>query len=472
MNDNVKKIHEASMMILQKTGMKFCHPDAVQILKNHGIRTDGDVAYFTEKQIMDWVKKAPSVAPLYASDSRYDMQIGGNRRYNGPCGGATFIMDKDGQTRHALFSDFIKLIKLFEGNPSYCLNGGLACQPDDIPTDSYITLLALASMLHTQKCIFAAAGDYESMETLIQMACIRFAVTAEELKEKPRVCTIANTNTPLYLDKTMTETILTMAKYHQPVIIASAAIAGTTAPVTLAGMIALVNAEVLATIALAQMAEPGTPVIYGSQSTNADMATGAIAIGSPEGALSYKYCAEMAKFYGLPSRAGGSLSDAKTFNVQAGYESMMTCMACKESGINIMTQSAGIINSYLAVSYEKLITDFEILDFTDRYMKDIHADADTIPIDLIHEVGHAGQYLIEEHTLEYCRKELFAPNVSVRGAVADPRGQLDVNIEKRMTRLLETYKKPEVPAEIRRDLKTLLLKQNIEEKYLDMAIDS
>ena len=182
MNDNVKKIHEASMMILQKTGMKFCHPDAVQILKNHGIRTDGDVAYFTEKQIMDWVKKAPSVAPLYASDSRYDMQIGGNRRYNGPCGGATFIMDKDGQTRHALFSDFIKLIKLFEGNPSYCLNGGLACQPDDIPTDSYITLLALASMLHTQKCIFAAAGDYESMETLIQMACIRFAVTAEELK--------------------------------------------------------------------------------------------------------------------------------------------------------------------------------------------------------------------------------------------------------------------------------------------------
>ena len=220
------------------------------------------------------------------------------------------------------------------------------------------------------------------------------------------------------------------------------------------------------------MAEPGTPVIYGSQSTNADMATGAIAIGSPEGALSYKYCAEMAKFYGLPSRAGGSLSDAKTFNVQAGYESMMTCMACKESGINIMTQSAGIINSYLAVSYEKLITDFEILDFTDRYMKDIHADADTIPIDLIHEVGHAGQYLIEEHTLEYCRKELFAPNVSVRGAVADPRGQLDVNIEKRMTRLLETYKKPEVPAEIRRDLKTLLLKQNIEEKYLNMAIDS
>ena len=472
MNDNVKKIHEASMQILNKTGMKFYHPDALEILKNHGIKVDGNVAYFTEDQIMEWVRKAPSTAPLYASDSRFDMQIGGNRRYNGPCGGATFIMDKDGQTRPALFSDFIKLIKLFEGNPSYCLNGGLACQPNDIPTESYITLLALASMLHTQKCIFAAAGDYESMETLIQMACIRFGVTVEELKEKPRLCTIANTNTPLYLDKIMTETVLTMAKYRQPVIIASAAMAGTTAPVTLAGMIAVVNAEVLATIALAQMCEPGAPVIYGSQSTNADMATGAIAIGSPEGALSYKYCAEMAKFYGIPSRAGGSLSDAKSFNVQAGYESMMTCMACKESGINIMTQSAGIIDSYLAVSYEKLITDFEILDFTERYLKDIDVNADTVPLDLIHEVGHAGQYLIEEHTLDYCRSELLAPHVSVRGAIADPVGQFGKNIEKRMEQLLKVYQKPDISTEICSDLKALLLKEGIDEAYIDMAVDS
>ena len=133
----------------------------------------------------------------------------------------------------------------------------------------------------------------------------------------------------------------------------------------------------------------------------------------------------MAKFYGIPSRAGGSLSDAKSFNVQAGYESMMTCMACKESGINIMTQSAGIIDSYLAVSYEKLITDFEILDFTERYLKDIDVNADTVPLDLIHEVGHAGQYLIEEHTLDYCRSELLAPHVSVRGAIADPVGQFE-----------------------------------------------
>ena len=95
-----------------------------------------------------------------------------------------------------------------------------------------------------------------------------------------------------------------------------------------------------------------------------------------------------------------------------------------------MTQSAGIIDSYLAVSYEKLITDFEILDFTERYLKDIDVNADTVPLDLIHEVGHAGQYLIEEHTLDYCREEPLDPFLSVSGPCSDPKNQFGINIDK------------------------------------------
>lgn len=472
MNQDVQKIHQASMQILQKTGMNFLHPDALAILKQNGVRVENTIAYFTEEQIMHWVKKAPSIAPLYASDPRYNMEIGGSSRYNGPCGGATFIMEADGKLRNALFADFIKLIQLFEGNPAYCINGGLACQPNDIPAESSTLLLALTSMLHTQKCIFTGAGGYDTIEAIVKMACTRFGLTPEQLKETPRLCTIANTNTPLYFDKVMTETVLTMAKYRQPIIIASAAMAGTTSPVTLAGTIAVVNAEVIATITLAQMASPGTPVIYGSQSTSADMATGAIAIGSPEGALCYKYCAELARFYGIPSRGGGSLSDAKAFNAQAGYESMMTCMACKESGINIMTQSAGIMDSYLAVSYEKLISDFEIIDFVDRYVSGFSVNSETIPLEVIDEVGHNGQYLVEDHTLEFCRKELIAPHVSVRGSVADAAGQLGRNIDKRIKQLVDSYQKPEVPKEILKDLKTMLLNLDVEEKFIDMAIES
>ena len=469
--ENVKKIHDASMRILQETGMRFYHRDAIKVLKEQGIRVERDIAYFTEEQIMCWVKQAPSEALLYAANPRYDMKIGGDHQYVGPCGGATFIMDREGHMRDAVFSDFIKLIKLFEGNPDYCLNGGLACQPKDIPVAFSVILLALASLTHTEKCMFAAAGDYRTMETLIRMTCIRFGVTPEQLREEPRLCTIANTNTPLLLDKNMTETIFTMAKYGQPVIIASAAMAGTTSPVTLAGTLAIVNAEIIASVALAQMVSPGTPVIYGSQSTAADMATCSIAIGSPEGALCYKYCAEMAKFYGIPSRAGGSLTDAKLLNAQAGYEAMLTCMACKESGINIMTQSAGIMNSYLAVSYEKLITDFEIISFVNRYLRDIEVNDETIPMELIKELKQEGQYLTEEHTLEFCRKELCIPKISVRGPHAEPAGQFDRNIEKQLRRLEETYQKPEISDQTAGAIKEMLLDMGAAERDIDMAMD-
>ena len=470
MSSNVEKIHAASMKILERTGMRFLHPDALSILKENGIRVEGDTAYFTEEELMKWVKLAPAEARLYAEDSDYDMTLGGDRRYRGPCGGSTFIMDRDGNKRDALLEDFIRLTKLFEGNPAFHLAGGLACQPQDVPTVHTIELLALATMLHTRKCLFMASGDYATMESLVKLVCARYDLSVEELKERPRFCTIANTNTALMLDKTMTETIITMARYRQPCIIASAAMAGTTSPVTLAGTIAIVNAEVLASIALAQMVSPGTPVIYGSQSTNADMATCAIAIGSPEGALCYKYCAQMAKFYGLPCRGGGSLTDAKALDAQAGYESMLVCMASQENGINIMTQSAGIMESYLSVSYEKLMVDFEIIDFVDRYLRDIEVDEDTVPLDLIHELGHGGQYLLEDHTLEFCREELQMPRISVRGPREEPAAQLQRNIDQRMERLLESYRKPEVSAETLDALRTLFRERGVEDKHIDMAM--
>ncbi len=110
----------------------------------------------------------------------------------------------------------------------------------------------------------------------------------------------------------MLETWLFLRKIGQPVVIAAAGMAGTTSPITLAGTLALTNAEILAGIAVAQMIRPGTPVVYGSQTTNANMKTGSITIGSPEGALCYQYGAKLAKYFDLPCRGGGSLTEAKT----------------------------------------------------------------------------------------------------------------------------------------------------------------
>lgn len=452
----VKQIHEASMRILSEAGIKFHHPDALKVLREHDVRIENGIAYFTEEQVMEWIGKAPAVAEIYADDSRYDVVLGGDKSWNAPAAGPTQILEKDGTLRMATMKDFIKMLKLYETNPSYSINGGVPCQPEKVPEKWSTLLLLYSAFLHSSKAIWSGSGNYEQMEAVIDMTKIRYGVTEEELQAKPRIMTIVNTDTPLQFDINMTETMFTFLQHRQPVCVAAAAMAGTTSPVTLGGTIAMTNAEVISALVLAQMYAPGAPVIYGSQSTNADLRSAAIAIGSPEGALCYKYCGEMAQFYGIPSRAGGCLTDAKQVNVQAGYESMLTYYACREGKVNAIFQSAGILNSYLAASFEKMITDFEIIDFADRYLKEFEINDETVPIELIKELGPGEQYLTEDHTLEYCRLETLTPNISTRGPMADPSGALDRNIEKRMQKLLDSYQAPEIAEETKEAMRELL----------------
>lgn len=471
MLENVKKIHDASMKILSETGMNFLHPDAQKVLIDHGVRMEGSRAFFTEEQIMKYVKMAPSVCNVHAKNAKYETSIGGSNVYNGPSAGPTFVMDMDGNKRDATLKDYVKLLKLYEQNPAYMINGGQACMPCDV--DPSIASLALhyVALMHTDKTIWVGSGTYQDMEAVIDLTCAAFGITKKDMEKGQYVINCVNTNSPLQFDKRMTETLFTFGKYRQPVIIAAAAMAGTTAPVTMAGTLAVVNAEVIATIALAEMYAEGCSVIYGSQTANADMSTCAIAIGSPEAALYYRYCAELAKFYGLPCRGGGALTDAKSLDVQAGYESMLTYYACRDSEMNIILQSAGILESYLSVCFEKVIVDFEIIDMVNRYFKDFEINEDTLPLELISEVGPGGQYLLEDHTFEFCRLETHIPKVSVRGPKTDPSEVYIKNIQKRLQELLDSYQKPKRSEATVKAMKAVLAKAGISEEviaYIDI----
>lgn len=465
-NYNIRKIHEYSMKIIEKTGMKFHHRDAVEVLKSHGIRMEGNVAHFTEEQLMYWVRKAPHSFTLYGRNPEHTMVIGGDVVNCAPAYGSPLIVKQDGTRYSAKMEDYIKFTKLYHNNDNFHVNGGVICQPDDVPVESASLLMFYAAYTHSDKCMMTGAGDRNQMEALFEMAKAAFG-SKEELIAHPRLLTIVNTNTQMQLDINMTETLMTFAEYGQPFVVASAAMAGSTAPVTLAATIALTNAEVLCAIALAQMVRPGTPVLYASQSTTSDMRNGAIAIGSPEGALCYKYCARLAKFYGLPCRGGGALSDAKIMNTQAGYESMITYMACCQNKINFIIHSAGILDGYTCMSYEKLIADFQIIDYVNRYLRDIEVNDETIPVDLIDEIGHSGQYLTEEHTFEFCRKEPLTPFLSVRGNVEHPEDQFERNVESMLKKSWETYQKPETDAEVLKKMREVLMSRGIKKELLD-----
>lgn len=466
MDADLRKIHNASLQILRETGMKFHVPEILALLRDNGVKVSGQTALFTNEQIMYWVGKAPSSFTLFARNPQYDIVVGGDQVECCPGSGSPSVVDAAGAKHPATIEDYVNFIKLYHQSDLYKVNGGFVVQPADLTGKNSIAVMLYATMLCSDKGIITGTGPAAEVEALMDM--LRIVFGREELARKARAITIVNTNTPLQFDKNMLETLMVFVKYAQPVIIAAASMAGTTAPVTLAGTIALTNAEVLAGIAISQMLRAGTPVVYGSQTTTADMKTGSIAIGSPEGALCYEYAARLAKAYGLPCRGGGSLTDAKSLTVQSGYESMLTCLATHKAGTNLIFQSAGIMDSYLAVSYEKFIVDLEIIGMVKRYLRGVRVDDDTLAVDLINKVGIAGQFLSAQHTARNFRKETFIPEVSARGTVSgDPGARLLATIINKKSSMLVNYQRPELAEKINKQLIDYLIGRGVSPQYIE-----
>lgn len=444
---NLQNIHNASMALIENTGVRLHHADILELVRANGIRvTDGRV-HFTRDQLKEWISHAPTEFTIHARNPAHNMTIGGDRvehvSYNA---GFPFVVDPEGNRRKALFADYLKFVRLVHVTPAFNMNGGVMVTPDDLSNDDnfYPTLL-YAALLLSDKCIFGGmGGKAESLKTM-QMLQAVFDADKADLIRTPRIANLVSSLSPLQFDEKMLDTLMVYADHGQPVIISPAVMAGSTGPVTMAGAIAVSNAEALVGVAVSQMIRPGTPAIYGSATSSADMRSGAFTIGTPESALAVKYCARLAKMYGLPCRGGGALNDAKNVSVQAGYESMMVQFVANQEKIDFNFHSAGGLDSYGAMSYEKYIVDLEILERIEYYLADLNTDEAHLAVDVIDQVGPGGEFLTQMHTAMHCRKAPFASRISLQGVLPAGKTANDALFEKisdQVGNLLDAYKKP------------------------------
>lgn len=464
-NNNAQAIHNKTMELLRTVGMRFVHTDAIKVLKSHGVKMDGEIAYFTEDEIMKCVEMTPASVHIYARDPRFDIELGSGRTYIGPMMGGIRILQKDNTFRPATVDDMILADKIVEYNDRYHINGGGICTPGDIPEEQFMLFQIYSGLMLSSKIPPDVCGDYKTMELCYDILAASFGCSKEDLKQKPRLLAGMNVNSPLLVDRNMTETLFTNLKYHQPCYLAPAAMAGSTSPIHTAGTIVQNNAEVLGTLALAQMYEPGAPILYGSQSTSADMRTLAIATGSPESALCYRYAGVMGEFYNIPVRAGGLMTDAKKLDTQAGYEPMLSFLACEQNGVDVVLQGAGFLDAYLTLSFEKLVSDFQIVDYVDVYLKDIEVNDESVPMEDMEEVGHSGSFVMAESTLDNFNSAILDPIVSVRGA--KPQDAFEQNIEKYIQKAVESYHSPNIPKDCICNMRKILLEYGIEESYIN-----
>jgi trimethylamine--corrinoid protein Co-methyltransferase len=212
---------------------------------------------------------------------------------------------------------------------------------------------------------------------------------------------------------------------------------------SIAGVMTVQNVELLAGITLAQMINPGNPVVYGAAASITDMKTAGLALGSPEYAKLVGIGAQMARYYELPSRGGGALTDSLMVDTQAGYESMMIFMSAINHGMNFVLHSAGILDSYMTMSYEKFMIDSEIIGMVKDYQAGVEVNKDTVAQEVINMVGPGGDYLTEAHTMKHM-KDFRETDISSRGSYSS-EDELIPTVEqanKKWQRVLSDFKAP------------------------------
>ena len=451
----LEKVHATSLRILEQIGLDFGYPPALELLKKGGARVDGQRVFFPSGLVEEQIKKPPAEFTLHARNPAHNVVIGGRNTVFAPGYGAPFVTDLVNGRRRATLHDFENFVKLTGASGNLDLLSGTVVEPTDVPAEIRHARMLYASVKYSDKCFMGSTMGARAARDCLQMASIIFG-SRSELASKPAIFGIVGALTPLKYDARMLEALMEYAADGQPQIIASLAIAGATGPVTMAGSLALQNAEVMAGIVLAQLVREGTPVIFGGVSSNTEMRNGTLSIGSPEMAINAAATAQRARYYRLPVRGGGAVCDAKSPDAQASYESMMNLLMARLSGINFVLHSAGILESFNCMSYEKFIIDDEICGMVKRIKRGYDVNPDTLAFDVIKEVGPGGHFLDKDHTFDHFRTEFYQPQVSNRDDYVSwqtkgfPQSAATAN--KKYQEILETYEAPDLPSEVEKDL--------------------
>ena len=462
---SVLQIHDATMKILAETGMVFHCQEAVDLAKGHGLKVSDKTVYFTEKQLMALISLAPARFTVSGPNPDKAVLVGDPRTTHFiPAGAAPFYMDEDDHIRDATVKDFIYLTQLFQASPEIAIMAGRAVQPADVKPDDAVGHLLYHLLQMTDKPFLLSCGGERSTKLMLDMVGMAHGGEAE-FRRRPRFISVTNPLSPLQMDQVASQLLLTMTRAGQVICVAPCAMAGGTAPMTMAGAFVQTNAETLAGIAMGQMANPGAPMIYGFLTTVSDLKTGGIATGAPEQAISAFWGGKLARFYNLPCRVGGGgLVDAEGPGVQSAYESMMNFMSTALAGSHISFQSAGVLAAFNIFSPKKAVADLEEIGMVKRIQEGITLSTEQLALDVIHQVGPGGQYLTHPHTVKFCRKGVFTPHLSLRRSSgrSDWHQAEQDRLKAELKRRVDSYVRPEIPSGLAADLKKYLQSQGID----------
>lgn len=415
--ESISKVHQTVMQIIEEVGFEVNSAAALELFEGTGAHVDREkhLVRLSQEKATELIRMAPSEVRLCGQDERHGILLGGNRVYAGTGGTALNIYEPDtGQKRLATLEDLKRIARLVDQLDNIHLFM-LPTYPNELPVEQVDVNRFFAGLDNTTKHIMGGVYTLDGVMQVIRMAEI-VAGSAEALRERPLISMITCSISPLKMDGHYGDLVITIAKRGIPLVCPAEPLCGATSPVTLAGNLVIQTADSLMGVMLTQIANPGTPVIFGSVATNTDLRDLKYLAGSVEMGLLNAAGAQMAQFYQLPFYATGGMTDSKVLDAQSGYESAITSLLCALAGANFIHDAAGLMEFALTMCYEKLVIDNEILGMVMRAVDGIRVDDDTLAFDLIRQVGPGGNFVAAKHTRRFMRSEHYQPLLSDRNS--------------------------------------------------------
>jgi len=383
--------------VLEETGIEFRgDAEALALWREAGADVQGERVHFPKGLCRSLLKTAPAVFTQHARNPGRSVQIGGDATVFAPVYGPPFVRDLEGRRRYATIEDFRNFVKLAYMAPSIHHSGGTVCEPVDVPVNKRHLDMVLAHMTLSDKPFMGSVTAPERAQDTVDMAKILFG---DDFVENNAVITsLINANSPMVFDETMLGALKVYARHNQATIVTPFILAGAMSPVTVAGTLTQVLAEVLAGAAFAQLVRPGAPVLFGTFASSISMQSGAPTFGTPEPSLVSYGAAQLARRLGLPFRTGGSLCASKVPDAQAAYESANTLNSTMLAGTNFVLHAAGWLEGGLASCYEKFMMDVDQLGMQQKFAEGVDLSENGQAMDAIREVGPGSHYLGCSHT--------------------------------------------------------------------------
>ena len=392
-------VHLATLKVLEKTGIFVEDRQAREVFGSCGARVDekNKIVTLSSFMVEEAIQSAPAKVTLAGRTPDRDILLDGSTNAYLNFGGGINVIDPyTGLCRQSTKADLAASARLCDALKEVSVYSR-AVYPLDQPQKVLHLHTAEASLCNTTKHSFHGPESKWETEKIIDM--VTEAVGgAENLKKRKPISFGSAVSSPLKMTRKFCETTMTASRAGFCTYTASMTMAGGTGPVNLAGVLVLTNAEILAGLVLIQLVRKGTPFIYSSYSTAMDLRLGTSPLGSPETALIGASVAGLCRYYRLPCLVPGISTDSKQAGIQAAYEKALTGVSAAMAGAHLLVGIGGL-ETGLTFDFGQAVLDDEIVRMIKHLRRGFDVNPETLSEDLIHEVGHTGEFLSHESTL-------------------------------------------------------------------------